>query len=65
MKGHLQVKEKLKGHRIEGAPSEEAGDVPGVLAVEDDEQGCGVMPSTSVQDRDGEAAGTAHKARAI
>ena len=52
----MQVKEKFKGHTDEGAPSEEAGDVPGVLAIEDDEEECGAMPGTSAGGRGGEAA---------
>ena len=51
----MQVKEKIKGH-TNGAPSGEAGNVPGVLAIEDDEEKCSAMPCTSASGRGGEAA---------
>ena len=64
-RGRLQVKERIKGHTDEGAPLEEAGNVPGVLAVEDDAEQCGAMPDTSAGSRGGDAARKARKVSPI
>ena len=53
------MKEKLKGHAIKEPPAAEAGDAPGVLAVdsvEDDANQCYTLPGTVTGNSGGKAA---------